>query len=108
MSLINTIMRRLVPAPYSGDFLRVSALLTSCSRSYMENFQNPKTGVRPIRGWMHQNKALYPEGSKRNYLMNYSEIKRLKKWGYESRMSTEGGRKMIMRRILRNKDVLCQ
>jgi len=77
-------------------------------RSYMKNFQNENNNIKPVLGWMHQNRVRQAYGSNaknRQSLKTYSEVKRWS-YGYESRMKTEGGRKIIMRRILRGKDHL--
>ena len=76
-------------------------------RTYLANFFNDKTAIKPRFGWMHQNRGL-PPGNKvkkmRLYDMKYSEIKRQRKISYEARMKTEGGRKIIMKKILMGKD----
>ena len=76
-------------------------------RTYLSNFFNDKTAIKPRFGWMHQNRGL-PPGNRTKKLrlhhMTYSEIKRQRKASYEARMKTEGGRKIIMRRILMGKD----
>ena len=76
-------------------------------RTYLSNFFNDKTAIKPRFGWMHQNRGL-PPGNRhkklRLHIMNYSEIKRQRKASYEARMKTEGGRKIIMRRMLMGKD----
>ena len=85
------------------------SLLLGQTRNYMKNFFNAETKVKPVRGWMHQDREKGP-GNKhkklRINLLRYSEIKRQRKSSYEARMQTEGGRKIIMRRILRMKDHL--
>ena len=80
-------------------------------RTYMDNFNNKNTAIKAPTGWMHKDRAR--EGyrtdktrSRREYYQHYSEVKRVRTYGYEKRMSTEGGRKMLMRRMLRGKDDL--
>ena len=78
-------------------------------RTYMDNFNNERTHIKPVLGWMHQNRArqAYRTGKgRREYIPSYSEVKRVRSYGWERRMSTEGGRKQIMRRILRGRDHL--
>ena len=78
-------------------------------RSYMKNFFNDKTAIKPARGWMHQDREMGP-GNRikrlRLAIKSYSEIKRQRKFSYEARMKTEGGRRIIMRRILMGRDHL--
>ncbi|KAF6210506.1 hypothetical protein GE061_013612 [Apolygus lucorum] len=42
----------------------------------------------------------------RYYFPRANEVKRVRKHGWEARMSTEGGRKVIMNRILKGRHVL--
>lgn len=79
------------------------------SRSYMKNFEEENTGHRPVSGWRNQNRRHF-QG--RLYYVNrmtfdrHSEVKQRRKTGYEHRMASEGGRRVILRKILRGKDVL--
>eukprot|EP00092_Neocalanus_flemingeri_P031927 GFUD01034686.1.p1 GENE.GFUD01034686.1~~GFUD01034686.1.p1 ORF type:complete len:123 (+),score=26.42 GFUD01034686.1:55-423(+) len=80
-------------------------------RTYMDNFNNERTHIKPVLGWMHENRVRQgyrSAKSRREYIASYSEAKRIRSFGWEKRMSTEGGRKIIMRRILRGKDHLAQ
>jgi ribosomal protein L34 len=90
--------------------LKVTPILTSSPlRTYMKNFNNENNNIGPVFGWMHQNRARqgYRTGKgRREYIATYSDAKRVRTYGWEKRMSSEGGRKMIMRRILRAKDHL--
>ena len=86
-----------------------AAINTVPVRNYIKNFFNEKTAIKPVLGWMHQNREK-GAGNKtkklRLNLMRYSEIKRQRTSSYEARMKTEGGRKIIMRRILMDRDHL--
>jgi len=79
------------------------------SRSYMKNFEEENTGLRPVAGWRNRNRRHF-QG--RQYYVNrmnfdrHSEVKQRRKTGYEHRMTTEGGRRILLRKILRGKDVL--
>ena len=85
------------------------SLLLGQTRNYMNNFFNPDTKIKPVRGWMHQKKEKQAGNRHKKLIINirrYSEIQRQRTSSYEARMKTEGGRKIIMRRILRMKDHL--
>lgn len=45
-------------------------------------------------------------GNVRWYFEKCSEVKRIRKFSYKKRLSTPGGRQVIMRRILKGKHVL--
>jgi len=80
-------------------------------RNFMDNFHNKNNNIKPHIGWMHQDRARQAyrtdkSSRRREYNRTYSEVKRVRTIGFEKRMSTEGGRKMLMRRILRGKDDL--
>jgi len=80
-------------------------------RTFMDNFHNKNNNIKPHIGWMHEGRLRQAYRAdnynrRRQYDKTYSEVKRVRKLGWEHRMSTEGGRKMIMRRILRGKDDL--
>jgi len=83
--------------------------LTMVCRTYMKNFTERNNGHRPRVAWhgknLHhmQNKLPYHV---RMYLPRLSEVKQRRKYGYEQRMETEGGRRILLRKILRGKDVL--
>jgi len=86
-----------------------TSVLLAQTRNYIKNFFNAETKVKPVRGWMHQNKEKQAGNKHKKLIINirrYSEIKRQRTASYEARMQTEGGRKIIMRRILRMKDHL--
>ena len=86
-----------------------TSILLNQTRTYIKNFFNPETKVKPVRGWMHQKKEMHEGNRHKKLIINirrYSEIKRQRSCSYEARMQTEGGRKFIMRRILRMKDHL--
>eukprot|EP00090_Calanus_glacialis_P028216 TRINITY_DN45391_c0_g1_i1.p1 TRINITY_DN45391_c0_g1~~TRINITY_DN45391_c0_g1_i1.p1 ORF type:complete len:141 (-),score=42.43 TRINITY_DN45391_c0_g1_i1:56-433(-) len=93
-----------------ASMLKMAPILTSSPlRTYMKNFDNENNNIPPVHGWMHQNRARqgYRTGKgRREYIATYSDAKRVRTYGWEKRMSTEGGRKMLMRRILRGKDHL--
>jgi len=81
------------------------------SRSYINNFFNEKTKINLQKGWYGENRVR--QGYRQNktkrmqlHLMKYSEVHRVRSYGWEARMKTEGGRKMIMRKILRGEDHL--
>ena len=100
------------------------------SRSYINNFFNEKTKINLqkvrwylatllvlllvtmlLQGWYGENRVR--QGYRQNktkrmqlHLMKYSEVHRVRSYGWEARMKTEGGRKMIMRKILRGEDHL--
>ena len=85
------------------------SLLIGQSRNYIKNFFNPDTKIKPVRGWMHQIKEKQAGNRHKKmiiHLRRYSEIQRQRTASYEARMQTVGGRKIIMRRILRMKDHL--
>jgi len=75
----------------------------------MKNFEEENTGYRPVSGWRNRNRRHF-QG--RDYYVNrmtfdrHSEVKQRRKTGYEQRMTTEGGRRILLRKILRGKDVL--
>ena len=109
---LSNLMRR-VTSLSSVSSLSNSLLLprveVSLVRTYINNFFNEKTAIKPVRGWMHQNRPRGP-GNKhkkmRLTIRSYSEHKRQNCYSYEARMRTEGGRKIIMRRILMGRDHL--
>ena len=94
-------------APFQS--FQPASVMLGQTRNYMKNFFNPDTRVKPVRGWMHQDREKGPGNRHKKMIINlrrYSEIKRQRHSSYEARMKTEGGRKIIMRRILRMKDHL--
>ena len=114
MSLVNLMRSMTMSSPITSLanrllVPRVEVTNTSSVRSYIGNFFNEKTAIKPKLGWMHQNRPKGP-GNKhkkmRLTIRNYSELKRQKSYSYEARMKTEGGRRIIMRRILMNRDHL--
>ena len=114
MSLVNLMRNMTISSPFTSFVSRllipkVEVTNTSSVRSYIGNFFNDKTAIKPKLGWMHQNRPKGP-GNKhkkmRLTIRNYSELKRQKCFSYEARMNTEGGRKLIMRRILMGRDHL--
>ena len=85
------------------------SMILGQTRNYMKNFFNKETKMKAVRGWMHQDREKGPGNRHKKLIINirrYSEIKRQRTASYEARMQTEGGRKIIMRRILRMKDHL--
>ena len=100
-------------SPMLSSSLVPARAVLNCTplRTYMDNFHNKNTNIKPHIGWMHQDRARQAyrtdkANKRREYIRTYSEVKRIRTYGYEKRMSTEGGRKMLMRRILRGKDDL--
>ena len=48
-------------------------------RNYMKNFFNEETKIKPVRGWMHQNREIGAGNRTKKLqlsIMRYSEIKR--------------------------------
>jgi len=79
------------------------------TRNYIKNFFNEKTSIKPHLGWMHQNRGVGPGNRTKKLRLtipSYSEIHRQRRYSYEARMKTEGGRRTIMRRILMGRDHL--
>ena len=120
MSLVGALLRRAVPllapslpctvaAPryYMKNFEVISWQLALCTES---SVQEPNDGIRPRMAWQNQNRRHF-QGSQmvyvnRIYLPRLSEVQQRRKSGYEARMCTEGGRRILLRKILRGKDVL--
>jgi len=113
MALI-TIVKKMsfLPTAFSTHLLNIQPVVAMTPlRTYIKNFDNDKTAILPTLGWMHQNRARQgyrTKKSKREYFPTYSEAKRVRAFGYDKKMSTEGGRKMIMKRILMNEAYLSQ
>ena len=79
------------------------------TRNYIKNFFNEKTSIKPHLGWMHQNRGVGPGNRTKKLRLtipSYSEIHRQRRYSYEARMKTDGGRRTIMRRILMGRDHL--
>nr|ALS04546.1 mitochondrial putative 39S ribosomal protein L34 [Acartia pacifica] len=78
-------------------------------RTYLKNFHNEKTAVRPPAGWMCKNFGVLGHRKKdlREHVFKVpSEPKRYRKMSWDYRMKTEGGRRLLMRNILEGKRVL--
>ena len=115
MALVNLMRKVSVTSslsPFASQLLCQSMTASNDlvpSRNYIKNFFNEKTAIKPHRGWMHENRGVGP-GNRTKKLQikipHYSEIHRQRRYSYEARMKTEGGRKTIMRRILMGRDHL--
>merc|ERR1712226_126877 len=98
---------RLIPSAVTSSSITPPSIVPT--RTYMKNFEEENTGYRPVVAYRNrdrrhfQNKNFYVN---RMYIPRYSEVKRMRKFGYESRMNTEGGRRLIMKKILMHEDVL--
>jgi ribosomal protein L34 len=120
MSLVGALLRRAVPLlaasppctvakprSYMKNFEVRSSQLTLCTES---SVQEPNDGIRPKMAWQNQNRLHFQSGRKvyvnRIYLPALSEVQQRRKTGYEARMCTEGGRRILLRKMLRGKDVL--
>jgi len=78
-------------------------------RTYLKNFYEQGTSLKPPAGWMHRNRRHFQHrnvDTRRNYFPVPSEVKRIRKFGWNARMATWSGRKIIMNRIIKNRDVL--
>jgi len=75
----------------------------------MNNFIDPGTRIKPPAGWMHKNKRHFQHTNYhrlKNKLPVPLEAKRIRRFGWDSMMKTEGRRKIVMERILNNEDCL--
>jgi len=92
-----------------NNFLGFSTLTGNSSRSYIRNFWNKPTAM-PAPGHMHQNKRL--DGNNKNLYIKLwgghrnwrpSEVRRLRKRSYETKMQYKTGREFIMWNMIRGK-----
>jgi len=106
MALLSNLLQRSI-----GNYLPLTTavpMVISC-RTYLDNFNNKSTAIPPPREYMHKDRMHFGYGRvyvNRIYLPRVSEVKRIRKLHWNSRMATEGGRMIIMRKKLRQKDIL--
>jgi len=92
-----------------NNFWGFSTFIGNSSRSYIRNFWNQKTAM-PVPGHMHKHKRL-DSHNKNLYIKLWggdgawrpSEIARLRKRSYESKMKYKTGREFIMHNMIRGK-----
>uniref|UniRef100_A0A1L8DRH8 Large ribosomal subunit protein bL34m n=2 Tax=Nyssomyia neivai TaxID=330878 RepID=A0A1L8DRH8_9DIPT len=72
------------------------------TRGYHSVAQNTIVGPKPGGLWS----LVFSRTNIRNNFPRPSEIKRVRKLGLQARLATAGGRRVIMRRILKGKHVL--
>lgn len=89
--------------------LRAAAILVS-SRTYVKAFWAAKTAL-PMPGHMHKSQKFASHNktlSLENMFHRQSNVRRIRKFGYDTRMSTAAGRVVLMKRILKQDRFLAQ
>lgn len=78
-------------------------------RTYIKNFYEEGTAVKPAAGWMHKQgghfEHRWPDKRRINFKLP-NEARRIRLKSYETLMKTTGGREILMKRILYGKDVI--
>jgi len=115
MALINMVKKMsFLPSALNTPLLNIQPVLSTAPlRTYIKNFDNEETAIKPPVGWMHQNRSKQGYRTYKSRRAHgpdefYSEVKRVRVYGYDKLMSTEGGRKRIMKKILLGEDCLSQ
>jgi len=96
--------RQLAPLLPSSPLVRLQL-----TRTYLKNFYDPGTAIKPPAGWMHKNRRHFEHSNKDGRIIKLpipKETKRIRKFGWDAMMMTEGRRRMVMDRILKKEDVL--